>query len=124
MSYAPAQSLALRLISQKGGGVTFTRASQTAYDPVLGTGGATSTLATSVAVAKKPSGADVERYKQVGMVDQAWRVLLVAAQPLGSFRPRPNDAAQYGGESWVVRDVALLAPDGDSPILYDVVVGR
>jgi hypothetical protein len=124
MSYAPAQALASRLIGEKGGPVTFTRSVQSAYDPVTGAGGATVTTASSTAVAKKPGGADVERFKQLGTVDQVFRVLLVAAPALGSFAPKPNDAVAYGGESLTVRDVASLSPDGVSPILYDVVAGR
>jgi len=116
--YAPQARAAEALITRKGAVVTLTRPSST-YDPATGQHATAEATTTSVAVARKPSGSDVERYRALSLTPLPTVVLVVAGRAL-AFPPTPGDAVAWGGASYTVRDVATLAPDGDDAILYAV----
>lgn len=122
MKYAPQARGAEALIARKGAVVTLSRGSG-GYDPVTGQHGPSTETTTSVAVAKKPSGADVTRFQALSMVPLPTLLLIIAGRPL-AFAPMPNDRVEWAGDTYTVRDVATLAPDGADAILYSVAASR
>jgi hypothetical protein len=125
VSYGPDAVGAANDLAQAGASVTFTRTAQ-AYNPTTGANSGTATSASSVAIARVPRGADVERLRALGLVNQRTIVLVVAGLALGAanFRPQPNDVVTWAGEEYTARDVSVLGPDGATPILYFVIASR
>jgi len=122
MKYAPQARGAEGLIARKGALVTLTRG-EGGYDPVTGQHAPSSQVTSSVAVAKKPSGADVTRFQALSLVPLPTVLLIVAGRAL-AFAPLPNDRIEWGGQTYTVRDVATLAPDGTGAILYSVAASQ
>jgi len=122
VSYAKEVALAKRLIRGKGTLTTVTRPS-TGYDPVTGASSSSPTISDAYAVAKVPRGADAERIKALDIVSLKTVLLLIAADGM-SVIPAAQDVVAWAGEDYTIRDVATLAPDGGTDILYDVVASR
>ena len=125
-TYTPEQADAFADIQDAGASVTFSRITRGVYNPLTGDNGGTTTTATSVAIARVPTGSDVERVRALDLVNKRTVVLIVAGLALAtaSFRPIPDDVVTWSGEDFVVRDVSILAPDGVTPILYFVLAAR
>ena len=125
-TYTPEQADAFADIQDAGASVTFSRITRGVYNPLTGDNGGTTTTATSVAIARVPTGSDVERVRALDLVNKRTVVLIVAGLALAtaSFRPVPDDVVTWSGEDFVVRDVSILAPDGVTPILYFVLAAR
>lgn len=125
-TYTPEQADAFADIKDAGGSVTFSRITRGVYNPLTGDNGGTTTTATSVAIARVPTGSDVERVRALDLVNKRTVVLIVAGLALATatFRPVPDDVVSWSGEDFVVRDVSILAPDGVTPILYFVLAAR
>ena len=123
MSYEREVALASRLINAKGASVALTRTTPGGYDPITGSSGAVTLTASGRAIARRPTGADAERIKQLDLVSLTTVVLLIAAAGL-AFAPRPVDVVTWGGETYTVRDVVPLNVDGAAPILYTVFASR
>ena len=125
-TYTPEQADAFADIRDAGASVTFSRITRGVYNPLTGDNGGTTTTATSVAIARVPTGSDVERVRALDLVNKRTVVLIVAGLALATatFRPVPDDVVTWSGEDFVVRDVSILAPDGVTPILYFVLAAR
>ena len=125
-TYTPEQADAFADIQDAGASVTFSRITRGVYNPLTGDNGGTTTTATSVAIARVPTGSDVERVRALDLVNKRTVVLIVAGLALATatFRPVPDDVVTWSGEDFVVRDVSILAPDGVTPILYFVLAAR
>ena len=125
-TYTPEQTDAFADIKDAGASVTFSRITRGVYNPLTGDNGGTTTTATSVAIARVPTGSDVERVRALDLVNKRTVVLIVAGLALATatFRPVPDDVVTWSGEDFVVRDVSILAPDGVTPILYFVLAAR
>jgi hypothetical protein len=123
VSYVADANDALADLAAAGATAVFSRTTVT-YDGTTGAATQSVTMATTSGIAKVPSGADRERLKQLDLINVQTVVLLVAGVALGQYQPRPNDLVSWAGESYTVRDVSLLAPDGVTPILYTVYAAR
>lgn len=126
MSYTADAVGAQNDLASAGSTVTFSRITRGVYNPLTGDNGGTTTTASSVAIARVPRGADVERVRALDLVNKRTVVLIVAGLALASasFRPLPDDVVTWAGEDFIVRDVSSLAPDGVTPILYFVLAAR
>lgn len=126
MTYTADATGAAADLAAAGSTVTFSRAVRATYDPLTGANVATTTTASSVAIARVPRGADVERVRALDLVNKRTVVLIVAGLALAaaSYRPVPDDVVTWAGEDFVVRDVSPLSPDGVTPILYFVLAAR
>jgi hypothetical protein len=126
MTYAADAVAAAQDITAAGAAVTFTRTVRGGYNPLTGDNTSTVMSASSVAIARVPRGADVERVRALDLVNKRTVVLLVAGLALASaaYRPLPDDVVTWAGEDFVVRDVSALGPDGALPILYFILAAR
>jgi head-tail adaptor len=92
-----------------GADLTITRKVTGAYDPVAGTTGPGSTVTVTVsAIAVTPSDSDLLSFRTNGWKIDRAVALLVAADALGSFAPKPGDTLLWNGRTYAVRDIKPL----------------
>ncbi len=123
--YAQERADALADIREAGAVVVFTRTQPGTYDPATGAYGGTVTTSTGYAIARRPTGGELERLKTLGVdvINTKGQSLLCAAEGM-AFAPRPDDRCLWGGATYTVRDVATLDLNAAEPILYFVAVTR
>jgi hypothetical protein len=119
MAYAFEHDFALAELASAGAAVTFTRLSS-GYDPATDTMAATETTITGQAIQVR--GGSVERFRELGLVVDDPRRLLFAPTTLGQ-QPAVGDRVTWSGDVLTVRDVELVAPDGEAILAY-VTVAR
>jgi hypothetical protein len=113
--YAPEQQSAAADIRSAGALVAFARANQ-AYNDTDGTLSGAPITATSHAIRVK---GDPQRLAALNLRLVSPITLLVAALELGSYEPTADDSMIFAGQTYAVKDVDPVAPDG-TPILYRV----
>ena len=116
--YADDIASAGRDIADAGAPVTFTRAVNT-VDVRSGDVAPTQITAVSSAIRVKPYRMDLLRYEALGLTLNNPVTLVVAASGL-AFAPLPGDVFAFGAETFTVRTVDPIAPDG-AAILYRVI---
>lgn len=118
MTYVSDHKGALADVKDAGAAVTFTLVTNT-YDAATDT--STSETSTVQGYAVRVNG-DPKRYEALGLVEADAPTLLFVPTTFGE-EPPLSARVTWGGVSYTVRDVAPLAPDGNS-ILSRCVVSR
>lgn len=88
--------------------ITFTRNTQSAYDPETDTSSTSETTITGVAI-RVPG--DPKRYAALGLVESDAPTLQFVPTTYGNT-PEPGDTVTWANETYTVRDVEPVAPDG------------
>lgn len=119
MSYSTEHAGALGDIRTAGAPVTFTKTTLGAYDPETDTAtpSTTSVGGHAVRVRGRP-----DTYDALQLVESQAPTLLFAATTFGQA-PALGATVTWGGETYTVRDVNPVAPDG-SGIIFRVVVAQ
>lgn len=125
MSFAAKHTSALAAITKNGAAVTFSRVTQGSYDAATDT--ATPATSTVSGYAIRVSGdqttrGNPDRYSQLGLVESKAPTLLFAASTYGSV-PELGATCSWNSETFTVRDVNPIAPDG-TPIVSYVVISE
>lgn len=90
--------------------VTFSRTTRTVDDAGGGSTESTVTIAANAAKVR-PNRSGEMRYQQLGITLSKAIVLLTATATYGD-RILPGDTVVWAGETWTVKDVDEVAPDG------------
>lgn len=114
MAYTADHAFALAELASAGAAVTFTRLA-TGYDPATDTVTPTETTITGQAIQVR--GGSVERFRELGLVVDGPRRLLFAPTTLGQ-QPAVDDRVTWSGDVLTVRDVELVALDGEAILAY------
>ena len=114
-AYAAEIESAAADIQDAGAPVTFERKAGT-YNDATGNVSGSSVSASAFAVVVKGSPT---RFLALGLTLNTPITLLIAAKPLGTFRPLPNDKMTYAGTTYTVKDVDPTMPDG-AVIMYRI----
>lgn len=121
MAYTTDHAFALTELAANGAAVTFTRTTN-GYDAATGLVTPTDTTITGQAIQVRLGGAALERFRALGLVVEDGRRLVFAPTTLGQ-QPSVGDRCTWSGDVLTVRDVELVAPDGEAIIAY-VTVAR
>jgi hypothetical protein len=119
-AYASDHAGAYADVASAGSAVTFTKSVQGAQDPATGLFTDPTTV-TVAGVALRVKG-DPQRYRDLGLTESAAPTLLFVPATYGETPPL-GATGVFGGETYTVRDVNPLAPDGTA-VLAKVVVVR
>ena len=113
MTYTADHAGALADLQEAGAAVTFSRSTQSSYDPEtdVEVAGAATTIAGQAIAAR----GDPERYRELGLVRQDTVTLLFAPTTYGGT-PLPGDTVTWNSVSYTVRDSEPIAPDGSTII--------
>lgn len=118
MTYQSEHADALADVEAAGAAVTFTLVTQT-YDAETDTSTPATTTVSGHAVRVR---GNPRQYEALGLVEASTPTLLFVPTTYGE-EPELGATVVWNGETYTVRDVAPLAPDG-SAILSRVVVSR
>jgi hypothetical protein len=121
MAYTTDHAFALTELAANGAAVTFTRMAA-GYNAATGLVTPTETTVSGQAIQVRLGGAALERFRALGLVVEDGRRLLFAPTTLGQ-QPAVGDRCTWSGDVLTVRDVELVAPDGEAIIAY-VTVAR
>lgn len=88
--------------------ITFVRNTQSNYDPETDTATVTETEITGVALRVR---GEPKRYAELGLVESQAPTLFFVPTTYGDT-PEPGDAVEWLNDTYIVRDVDPLAPDG------------
>lgn len=116
--YSATHARALALVTRKGAAVTFTHSDSSQADA---TGIVTSTDTTVVGTAVRDAG-NPKRYERLSLIESEAPTLLFTPTTFGEC-PSPGDTCTWAGNSFVVRDVLPIGPNGDV-IAASVVISR
>jgi ABC-type transport system substrate-binding protein len=119
-AYAAEAASAYEDIKAAGSAVTFRTASPGTFDPATGT--YTDDTTTSVVGAAIRIGANPILYQALNLVTAEAPTLLFAPATAGALPPL-GATVMWGGETYTVKNVTPVAPDGTA-ILARVVVAR
>lgn len=119
--YTGDHAFALAELAANGAPVTFTRTAE-GYDPATDLVTPTTTAVSGQAIQVRMGGMAIERFRALGLVIEDARRLLFAPTTLGA-QPIVGDRVTWSGDALTVRDVEVLAPAGDTILVY-VTVGR
>lgn len=120
MTYVAEHASALDQITEAGAAVTFTKVVPGVYDPETDTW--TDADDQSVSGSALRVKGDPETYKSLGLVEHEAPTLLFAPDTYGEV-PALGATVPFGGETYTVKNVDPVAPDG-TPIIVRVVVQR
>lgn len=118
-AYASDHAAALADVRTAGTPVTFTVTTQGAQDPATGFF-PNPTVSTVAGFALRVKG-DPQRYRDLGLTESEAPTLLTVPSTYGGT-PALNASVTFGGQTYTVRDVEPLAPDGTAVLCRVVVV--
>lgn len=119
--YMGDHAFALAEVTANGKPVTFTRTAE-GYNPATDLVTPSATTVSGHAVQIRMGGGVLERFRTLGLVLEDSKRLLFAPTTFGAT-PVAGDRVTWAGESFTVRDVETVSPDGTTILAY-VTVGR
>lgn len=121
-NFAPDHASALADVQANGAAVTFTKKTQS-YNAETGEMTPTTTTVAGHAIRTRPRSINDQRmYEQLGLVESDAPMLLFVPTTFGD-RVELGATVPWGGETYTVRNVDPLSPDGNV-ILSKVVVSQ
>ena len=109
MSYSDTHAKASALLGRKGADLTFTRITQGSYNPETDAATISTSTVVGKAVRVAASSADREKYAGLGLTETEVPVLFFGPTTYGEA-PSVGDTC---GTKYTVRDVEIIAPDGN-----------
>lgn len=118
--YTTVHANALSAVQGAGASVTFTHTSPGAYDDATDTY-STPTTSTVTGSAVQVAG-DPDAYDRLSLIRSVAPSLFFTPDTLGAL-PAPGDSASWGSDTYVVKDVQALSPNGTA-IAATVVIAK